>query len=151
MRDFILSRAQQMVVGVLLLGVILAGGILILKRIKEERQFIKVVSTKTPNSPSPITTPRPSTTTTSVTTAVKPTTSITTAVKPVLKKPLIININKAGKDELIKLPGIGPKLADRILEYRKENGFFTKPEDIMKVPGIKEKKFEKCKDMIRVD
>lgn len=130
-----------MVVGVLLLGVILAGGILILKRIKEERQFIKVVSKKTLNSSLPVTTPLPSTTTT----------SITTAVKPVLKKPLIININKAGKDELTKLPGIGPKLADRILEYRKENGFFTKPEDIIKVKGIGLKKFEKCKDMIVVD
>ncbi|UNT93709.1 helix-hairpin-helix domain-containing protein [Allobaculum sp. Allo2] len=45
------------------------------------------------------------------------------------------------------LPGIGESTAQKILAYREEHGFF-KLEDLMEVPGIGEKKFEKLKDRI---
>ena len=47
-----------------------------------------------------------------------------------------ININQASAGELIQLKGIGPKLAERIVQYREEHGPFRVPEDIMKVKGI---------------
>ena len=47
-----------------------------------------------------------------------------------------ININTCTKEELESLPGIGPVLAERIIEYRKQNGSFKTIEDITKVRGI---------------
>ena len=59
-----------------------------------------------------------------------------------------ININKASVDELSTLKRIGPSYAQRIVDYRKQNGPFEKPEDIMKVRGIGIKTFEANKDFI---
>jgi competence protein ComEA len=61
-----------------------------------------------------------------------------------------ININTANASELEKLPGIGPKVAQRIVDYRTKNGAFKKAEEIMKVTGIGEKIFARMKDMITV-
>jgi comEA protein len=61
-----------------------------------------------------------------------------------------ININKAGAEELAKLPRIGPAIAKRIIEYREKNGNFRKIEDIMQVRGIGEKLFLQLKDLITV-
>lgn len=63
----------------------------------------------------------------------------------------LININTADKDELTKLRGVGPVIADRILEYRQNNGAFENIEDIKKVKGIGPKTFEKMKDSITVN
>lgn len=63
----------------------------------------------------------------------------------------LININTADKDELTKLRGVGPVIADRILEYRQNNGAFETIEDIKKVKGIGPKTFEKMKDSITVN
>ena len=63
----------------------------------------------------------------------------------------LININTADKDELTKLRGVGPVIADRILEYRTNNGAFENIEDIKKVKGIGPKTFEKMKDSITVN
>ncbi|MGB9695707.1 MAG: ComEA family DNA-binding protein [Ignavibacteria bacterium] len=62
-----------------------------------------------------------------------------------------ININTATKDELIKLPGVGPSTAEKIIEYREKINGFKKIEDIMKVKGIGQKKFEKMKPYIFVE
>ena len=62
-----------------------------------------------------------------------------------------VNINTAGKDELMTLTGIGETRAEAILAYRQETGGFQVPEDLMQVEGIKEKTFEKLKDQITVN
>ena len=61
-----------------------------------------------------------------------------------------ININTATKEQLETLTGIGPSTADKIIEYRKENGNFKNAEDIKNVNGIGESKYSKIKDKICV-
>ena len=61
-----------------------------------------------------------------------------------------ININTAGSEQLQKLPRIGPKMAERIIRFRKDNGKFKKIEEIMKVPGIGEKTFKGFEKMIKI-
>ena len=60
-----------------------------------------------------------------------------------------VNINTAGKSQLVTLKHVGDKIADRIIEYRKAHPFKA-PEDIMKVKGIGQKVFEANKDRIIV-
>lgn len=62
----------------------------------------------------------------------------------------MININTASAEELEQLFRVGPTYAARIIEYREKNGPFEKPEDIMKVPGIGAKTFERNKERITV-
>ena len=62
----------------------------------------------------------------------------------------MVNINKAGDEELQKLPGIGPAMAGRVIAYRQESGGFQTPEDLMQVSGIGEKKFAKMKPFVKV-
>lgn len=61
-----------------------------------------------------------------------------------------ININTASYEELLKITGIGPVIAQRIIDYRNTNGPFQKIEDIKKVKGIGDKTFEKMKDEITI-
>lgn len=61
-----------------------------------------------------------------------------------------ININKAGIEELMALPGIGRAKAESILKYRTDNGFFSSIEDIMNIQGIKESVFGKISDLIDI-
>lgn len=62
----------------------------------------------------------------------------------------LVDINRASRQELCTLPGIGESRADSIIAYREQNGAFTCIEDIMKVDGIKEGMFAKMKDKISV-
>lgn len=62
----------------------------------------------------------------------------------------MVNINTAGADELDTLPGVGPATAQAIIEERESGGPFASIEDIQRVSGIGEKKFEKLKDSICV-
>jgi len=62
-----------------------------------------------------------------------------------------ININTATVEQLVQLQRVGPSYAAKIIEYRKANGPFEKPEDIMKVSGIGPKTFEVNKDRISVE
>jgi competence protein ComEA len=59
-----------------------------------------------------------------------------------------VNINSADSSQLMMLPRIGSRVADRIVDYRRENGPFKKAEDLMLVGGIGEKMFEVLKPYI---
>lgn len=61
-----------------------------------------------------------------------------------------ININTASKSLLAKLPGVGPKIAERIIEERNISKF-TSIGDITRVKGIGPKKFEEMKSNLKVD
>lgn len=61
-----------------------------------------------------------------------------------------ININTAGKDELMTLTGIGESKASSIISYRESHGRFRSIEDLMQIEGIKEGVFNKIKDDITV-
>ncbi len=60
-----------------------------------------------------------------------------------------LDINSADKDLLVQLPGIGPKTADAILEYRKANGEFKSVDDLTNVKGIGAKKLLKLKPFLK--
>jgi competence protein ComEA len=61
-----------------------------------------------------------------------------------------VNINTASAQELDKLPGIGPAIAEKIIQYRETHGNFVDIIDLKKVPGIGESKFNKLKDQITI-
>lgn len=61
-----------------------------------------------------------------------------------------ININIATVEELSSLAGVGPGYAERIVEFRKKNGGFHAVEDLLLVPGVGLKIFEKNKDRLTV-
>ena len=63
----------------------------------------------------------------------------------------IININTADVLRLTELKGIGEKTAQKIIDYRTQNGSFESIEDIMNVEGIGDKTFEEIKDYITVE
>ncbi len=61
-----------------------------------------------------------------------------------------IDLNTATLSQLDSLPGIGPVIAERILELREKSGPYKRIEDLMNIRGIGEKKFLKLKDLITV-
>ncbi len=65
--------------------------------------------------------------------------------------PLVVNINEADLDDLVRLSGIGKKKAEKILEYRSIHGFFKRKEDIKKVWGIDDKLYKKIEKHICVE
>lgn len=62
----------------------------------------------------------------------------------------LVDLNTASETELVALPGVGPATAGKIVADREANGPFTSPEEIMRVSGIGEKKFEALRDLIVV-
>ena len=70
----------------------------------------------------------------------------TRAAKPAV----VVNLNTATQAELETLPGVGAKMAARIIEYRQKKGPFKKIEELMNVQGIGEKNFLKLKPQLTV-
>ena len=61
-----------------------------------------------------------------------------------------ININTAGVNQLDSIPGIGPVIAQRIVDFRQQNGYFSSPEEIQNVSGIGPKTYENMASYITV-
>lgn len=61
-----------------------------------------------------------------------------------------IDLNSATSAELETLPGVGPRTAERILEYRREHGGFERIEDLMDVRGIGERTFLRLRPLVTV-
>jgi len=62
----------------------------------------------------------------------------------------MVDLNRADEVQLESLPGVGPSTAKAIVSYRQKNGPFQCIEDLMKVPGIKESRFNTLKDLVIV-
>ena len=62
-----------------------------------------------------------------------------------------ININTASADELEKLPDIGAKTAQKIIEHREKFGRFRKPEHLLFVRGISDKRFREMRSLIKIE
>ena len=61
-----------------------------------------------------------------------------------------VNLNTASVEQLTTLPGVGPKLAARIVEYRQKSGSFRSPQELMNVKGVGEKNFAKIEAWLTV-
>ena len=59
-----------------------------------------------------------------------------------------VDLNRAGSEELQRLPGVGPVLAGRIIEHRDEHGAFESVEDLLDVPGIGEAKLDQLRSAV---
>lgn len=68
--------------------------------------------------------------------------------RPAAASTAVVNINTATAAEFESLPGVGPKMAARIVEYRQKNGPFKKVEELMNVRGLGEKNFLKLKGQL---
>jgi competence protein ComEA len=64
---------------------------------------------------------------------------------------LALNLNTATRAELEALPGIGPVLASRIIEFREKKGGFKRIEELLAVPGISEGKWRALRGLLTVD
>jgi competence protein ComEA len=61
-----------------------------------------------------------------------------------------VNLNRAGIDELQTLPGVGPVLAQRMVEWRKAHGRYRTVDDLQAVKGIGKKRFEQLRSLVTV-
>jgi comEA protein len=62
----------------------------------------------------------------------------------------VVNVNKATVEELIKVRGIGPVIAKRIIEHRDKNGMFKSIDDLTQVHGLNGNKLQRIKDQVTV-
>ncbi len=72
------------------------------------------------------------------------------APKPAATAAAPVNLNTATAEQLATIPGVGPKMAERIIDYRQKNGGFKKVEDLMNVSGVGDKSFLKMKPLITI-
>jgi len=69
----------------------------------------------------------------------------------IIKGQNTVKINEADASKIETLPGIGPKLAKEIIDYRAEHGSFLLKQDLMRVKGISQNKFDAIKDLIALE
>jgi competence ComEA-like helix-hairpin-helix protein len=65
--------------------------------------------------------------------------------------PDAVNINTATADEIEKLPHIGDKTAEAIVQFRTENGPFRRPENLLQIHGISERRFAEIRQLIKTE
>ena len=63
---------------------------------------------------------------------------------------LVLNLNTATVKELETLPGVGPVLARRIVEFRERKGGFRRVEELLVIPGVSEKKWKVIRGKVEV-
>ena len=63
---------------------------------------------------------------------------------------LVLNLNTATLKELETLPGVGPVLARRIIDFREKKGGFRRVEELLVIPGISERKWKLIKDLVEI-
>lgn len=68
---------------------------------------------------------------------------------PMEKETLLVDLNSATKEELMELPGVGPKMAEAMLQYREENKGFSSEKDLMNISGIGEKRYKRIEPFIK--
>jgi competence protein ComEA len=61
---------------------------------------------------------------------------------------LVLHLNTATVEQLERLPGIGPALAKRIVEFREKKGGFKRIEELLAVPGVSEKKWKAMREYL---
>ena len=116
--------------------------------------LVRPVSSAAPAASSPSASPDPASDP-QLDTASEPDGLAATAPDPPARRassaPVRTGINTASATELERLPGIGPALAGRILEYRRQHGRFSRADQLVEVKGIGPKTFEKMKPWVVVD
>ena len=70
--------------------------------------------------------------------------------KPADTSARVIDINQASAEDFAKLPGIGPKLANRIVAFRQKHGPFRRTEDLLAIRGLGPKKWKALRPYLRV-
>ncbi len=68
-----------------------------------------------------------------------------------LKEARRVCVNTASAEEITVIPGIGPAIASRIVEYREKNGRFYRLEDLVEVRGIGPVKLESMREYVRIE
>jgi competence ComEA-like helix-hairpin-helix protein len=81
----------------------------------------------------------------------KETQQLLTVENKVVVSETAVNINKASVEELEKLPNVGAKLAQRIVEHREKYGKFRRAEHLILVPGISDRRFRQMRDSIKTE
>jgi competence protein ComEA len=70
---------------------------------------------------------------------------------PIIVFFLSLNLNTATIPQLDQLPGIGPALAKRIVEFREKKGGFRRIEELLAVPGISERRWQNLRKLVTVE
>ena len=64
---------------------------------------------------------------------------------------LVLNLNTATSQQLQRIPGVGPALAKKIVEFREKKGGFRRIEELLVIPGISEKKWRSLKEYLTLE